>query len=50
MLPEPADTCAPTLSLGRINWVVVSAAEELLQIQKLKFKRGLSITLIFKGK
>lgn len=33
----------------RINWVVVVKAQELQQIQKLKFKRNVSITLIFKG-
>jgi hypothetical protein len=34
----------------RLNWVSVAKAQELLQIQKLKFKRGLSLTIVFKGR
>jgi hypothetical protein len=37
-------------NLRRINWVTVLRAQELVGIQKLKFRRGISITILFKGK
>jgi hypothetical protein len=42
-------SCCLCGGIHRVNWVAVVKAQELQQIQKLKFKRNVSITLIFKG-